>query len=154
MYLLSTNRYTTRILTSMYMLRIKYMCCVGEYTCCVAYQIHVLHNTYSHQYVFDTQHVYSRNLMLIVAQKYTHTQSVYNLSAPRIMTQKISRTTRIQGGEDAQDALSCRSFFAREPLIIGLFCVNWPMKIRHPMTLRHPVLNSMYLIHNVYIQEM
>jgi len=28
----------------------------------------------------------------------------------------------IQGGEDSQDALICRSFFAKEPLIIGLFC--------------------------------
>jgi len=24
--------------------------------------------------------------------------------------------------EDSEDALSCRSFFAKEPLIIGLFC--------------------------------
>jgi len=28
----------------------------------------------------------------------------------------------IQGGEDAEDALSCRSFSAKEPLIIGLSC--------------------------------
>jgi len=28
----------------------------------------------------------------------------------------------VQGGEDAEDALSCRSFFAKEPLITGLFC--------------------------------
>ena len=28
----------------------------------------------------------------------------------------------IQGGEDSQDAYSCRSFFAKKPLIIGLFC--------------------------------
>jgi len=28
----------------------------------------------------------------------------------------------IQGGEDSQDALSCRSFPAKEPIIIGLFC--------------------------------
>jgi len=28
----------------------------------------------------------------------------------------------LQGGQDSQDALSCRSFFAKEPLIIGLFC--------------------------------
>jgi len=29
---------------------------------------------------------------------------------------------KIQGGEDPYDALSCRSFFAKEPLITGLFC--------------------------------
>jgi len=28
--------------------------------------------------------------------------------------------------------------FAKEPLIIELFCGKWPMKIRHPMGLRHP----------------
>jgi len=37
------------------------------------------------------------------------------------------------------DALSCRSFFAKEPLIIGLFCGKGPLKIRHPMGLRDPV---------------
>jgi len=31
----------------------------------------------------------------------------------------------IQGGEDPWDALSCRSFFAKEPLIIGLFGGNY-----------------------------
>jgi len=35
--------------------------------------------------------------------------------------------------------ISCRSFFAKEPQSIGLFCGKWPIKIRHPMTLRHPV---------------
>ena len=30
----------------------------------------------------------------------------------------------VQGGEDPQDALSCRSFSAKEPLIIGLFCTD------------------------------
>jgi len=50
-----------------------------------------------------------------------------------------SFTCVIQSGEDSQDALSCRSFFAKEPLIIGLFCRKWPLKIRHPMCLRHPV---------------
>ena len=29
--------------------------------------------------------------------------------------------------------------FAKEPLIIRLFCRKWPMKIRHPMTPRHPL---------------
>jgi len=31
------------------------------------------------------------------------------------------------------------SFFAKEPLIIGLFCGKSPVKKRHPMGLRHPV---------------
>ena len=45
----------------------------------------------------------------------------------------------LQGGEHALDALSCRSFFAKEPLKIGLFCVKWPAKIRHLINLRYPV---------------
>jgi len=28
----------------------------------------------------------------------------------------------VESGEDALDALSCRSLFAKEPLIVGLFC--------------------------------
>jgi len=51
----------------------------------------------------------------------------------------------LQGGEDTYDALSCRSFFAKEPLIIGLFCGKWPVKIRHPMGLRHPVPRHVYI---------
>jgi len=46
----------------------------------------------------------------------------------------------LQGGKDPQDALSCRSFFAKEPLITGLFCGKRPVKIRHAMGLHHPVL--------------
>jgi len=52
-----------------------------------------------------------------------------------------SRHKYVQGGEDPQDALSCRSFFAKEPPIIGLFCRKWLIEIRHPMRLRHPVRN-------------
>jgi len=48
----------------------------------------------------------------------------------------------IQGGEDLQDPLSCRSSVAKEPLIIGLFCGKWPIKIRHPKRLLHPVEHS------------
>jgi len=53
----------------------------------------------------------------------------------------------IQGGEDSWDALSCRSFFAKEPLIIGLFCIKWPMKIRYPYDPTPPyVVVCVYLI--------
>ena len=45
----------------------------------------------------------------------------------------------LQGGGDSYDVLSCRSFLAKEPLITGLFCGKWPIKIRHPMGLRHSV---------------
>jgi len=60
----------------------------------------------------------------------------------RFETAEITLLTQwgLKGGEDPEDALSCRSFLAKEPLLIGLFCGKWPIKIRHPMTLRHPVL--------------
>ena len=45
----------------------------------------------------------------------------------------------VQGGENSYDALICRSFFAKEPLITGLFCGKWPVQIWHLMGLRHPV---------------
>jgi len=35
--------------------------------------------------------------------------------------------------------LSCRSFFAKEPLITGLFCGKRPVSIRHPMCFRRPL---------------
>ena len=39
--------------------------------------------------------------------------------------------------------ISCRSFSAKEPPSIGLFCGKLPKKIRHPMGLRHPVYRSL-----------
>jgi len=54
----------------------------------------------------------------------------------------------IQGGEDPQDALSCRVFLQLKAFIIGLFCGTWPIKISHPIDLRHPVLLYTYtLVH-------
>ena len=49
---------------------------------------------------------------------------------------------KLQGGVDSQVALNCRSFFAKETQIIGLFCGKSPEKIRDSMTLRHPVESS------------
>ena len=49
----------------------------------------------------------------------------------------------VQGSEDPSNASSCRSFFAKEPLIIGLFCGNRPIKIWHPMGTRHPVVDEL-----------
>jgi len=38
------------------------------------------------------------------------------------MLQGVAVYCEVQGGEDPYDALGCRSFFAKEPFIIGLFC--------------------------------
>ena len=40
----------------------------------------------------------------------------------------------VQDGENSQDALICRLFFAKEPLIKGLFREKWPIKIRQKIT--------------------
>ena len=33
----------------------------------------------------------------------------------------------------------CRSFFPKEPLLMGFFCRKWPIKIRHRLHFRHPL---------------
>ena len=47
---------------------------------------------------------------------------------------------RMQGGEDAKDASTCRSLSANEPIITGLFCGKRPIQIRHRMPFCHPVV--------------
>jgi len=54
---------------------------------------------------------------------------------------QLSSVIGIQGG---QDASSCRTLFAKEPLIIGLFWGKWPIR-RYPMGLRHSVM----IIHGI-----
>jgi len=41
------------------------------------------------------------------------------------------RCIECTGWQNPIYALSCRSFFANKPLITGLFCGKWPIKIRH-----------------------
>ena len=81
---------------------------------------------------------------------YVHTYMCTYVHASYVTEEEICRRSHertcchgnIQAGEDPQDAFSCRSFFAKEPLMIGLFCEKWPVKIRHAMGLRLPVLIS------------
>jgi len=40
----------------------------------------------------------------------------------RRMKKQKKPSKGLQGGEDVLDALSCKSLFAKEPVIIGLFC--------------------------------
>jgi len=54
---------------------------------------------------------------------------------------------------NSQDASSCRLFFAKEPLVIGLFCRKWPMKIVHPLTLRHPVSHVYLYTSHIYLRR-
>jgi len=51
---------------------------------------------------------------------FTHKRALHlHTKAPCIHIQK-SHKSPVQGGEDSKNALSCRSFSAKEPLIIGL----------------------------------
>ena len=45
----------------------------------------------------------------------------------------VKRNYYTHGCEDLQNPLSCRSFSAKEPLSMGLFCGKRPTKLRHPM---------------------
>jgi len=69
--------------------------------------------------------------------------------ALRPLTHMSFVVVAVQGAENSKDASSCLSFFAKEPLIIRLFCGKWPMKIRHPMTPRHSVSDMMLHICHV-----
>jgi len=73
------------------------------------------------------------SILLIVATPYPQQKR----GRCTITRAKYSRS--VKSGEDALDALSGRSLSAKEPLIIGFFCGNWAMKIRHHTYLCHPV---------------
>jgi len=51
----------------------------------------------------------------------------------------------IQGGEDPWDALSCRSFFAKEPRIIGLFCKKMTYEDKAPFDSTPPCITLVKL---------
>jgi len=55
------------------------------------------------------------------------------------------RLDSLKGGDDALDAVSCRSLSAKGLLIVGLFCGKWLVKTRHPLHLRHPVLVAKWM---------
>jgi len=55
------------------------------------------------------------------------------------VSNEYASTTKWQRPMGCLKLLSCRSFSAKEPIIIRLVCGKWPVKIRHPMGLRHPV---------------
>ena len=56
----------------------------------------------------------------------------------RMFTQPFDLSAHLRDGQ------SRKSFSAKEPLIIGLFYVKWPIQIRHPMTLLHRVYKMTY----------
>ena len=53
----------------------------------------------------------------------------------------LANGTAVTGWRRLIGCLKLQVICAKEPLILGLSCGKWPMRIRHPMTLRHPVSN-------------
>jgi len=51
---------------------------------------------------------------------------IYNSHSPDIgeIPNPTLNAHKVQGGQDSLDALSCRSFSAKDPLIAGLFAEN------------------------------
>jgi len=71
--------------------------------------------------------------------KHTHTNThTHTHTLKRTRAHSTSQRSAVQGGEDSKDTSICRSFSAKEPRFIELFCGKWPIKIRHPRSLRHP----------------
>ena len=66
--------------------------------------------------------------------------SIYDMTRDIFIS--IYDMTVVQGGEDPYDALSRGLLSVKEPLITGLFCGKWPLKIRHAMGLCHPASRS------------
>jgi len=91
-------------------------------------------------YIHYTLHIYTtRNTHTLHAHTYTHIHThAFPLSFERERERQREREFThymlhtytmsggivlvLQGGEDSLDALSCESFSAKQPLIIGLFC--------------------------------
>jgi len=64
----------------------------------------------------------------------------------------FSRALYTQGGEDPLDVLSCRSFSAKEPLVLGLFWWKTPFKNKASWKgLRHPVPQTLSRFGKGYI---
>jgi len=103
---------------------------------------HTHTHTHPHTHTHTRTHAHTHTHTHARARAHTHThthtwhveQYVFDLPVCSQIPMLV-----LQGGEDPVDALNCRSFFTKRPLIIGLFCGKWPLTIRHPMGRRHPV---------------
>jgi len=69
---------------------------------------------------------------ILKSQLATNSQKVRSLE--KVKSQLATRVAKIHSMP-----YLCRSFSAKQPLIVGLFCGKRPTKIRHAMGLCHPV---------------
>jgi len=107
-------------------------CTYTQYTMCMCNVYR--HNTQCvsvHMWPHNTQcvtvHMWPHNTQCVsvhVTTQYTMRHSTHVTTQYTMCMCNVYRSHPIQGGEDPQDALSCRSISAKEPLFIGLFCGN------------------------------
>ena len=122
----------------------------------------------SHKYICHITHIYTHQFchtlvyMSYVTRIYiwvmSHDVYMIHVTHTYIYQKSLKRSRARNGlftchGEDTKNALSCRSFFAEEPPITGLFCGKWPAEIRHPVSLRHsvPVMSHKCTSHVTHI---
>jgi len=100
--------------------------------------VHSYIHTHTYEWVTPQVHTYMHTCTYIHTYARTNTHAHIKESCHTNIHIFVVQVW-IQDGEDSKDPLSCRSFSTKEPLNIGHFCGNWPIKIRDPMSLRHPV---------------
>jgi len=103
---------------------------------CVTWLIHMCDMTHSY-YVTWLVRVVWHDIFICATWLILTSEQVYDLAWTQSKTGTECATVSTDGQlffwcVCVQNVLTWRSFSAKEPLIIGLFCGKWPMKIRHP----------------------
>ena len=130
---------------------------------CIYSYIYTYIYTYMHTYTYIYTHSYAHTLCIRLDRCCTGCQrpTTYLVGLCLIFRKRATNyrallrkmTCKDKASYDSTPHCTCVppltcTCFAKEPLIIGLFCGKWPMKIRNLMTLRHPVCR-MTLRHTV-----
>ena len=127
----------THIHTYIYMYKYLYMfVCINIYVH-VCTHAHMYICVYEYTYIYMYTYIYTHIQQEVEIKRCTlYTSHCYFCSAAILLTllallKKKQRSCQIQAGEDAKDALNCRSLLAKEPIIIRLFCRKRSMKRTH-----------------------
>jgi len=105
---------------------------------CHTYEWVMSHTWMSHvTHMQQSWHTHELVMAHVWMRHGTHMNASWHTYEWVMSTHKRSLTV-LMCGEDAEDALSCRSLSAKGPLIIGLFCGKWPIKI--DIICRHAIL--------------
>jgi len=117
---------------------------------CVTWFIRIWHDSLWHDsFTWDTTHSRATRLIHVRHDSFTcnttHSRVTLltHLWRDSFTCDMTPSCVTLQGSIDPQDALRCRWFSAKVPLIIELFCGKWPIKIRDPMGLRPSILTHL-----------